>query len=270
MNMKQLYKISFLLFVLLLIVILIIRLKKKEDDQERDFPQIKSSGVINIVTEYNSVDYYVSGDTLAGLQYELCKYIEMRSGLSTEIFLENNLDVCIKGLENKTYDIIARNIPITNDNKQFLSFTIPITQNKQVLVQRKAEEGDSVPFIRNQIDLANKIVYIPQNSPNILRLRNLSEEIAEPVHIKEVEKYSAEQLIYMVAFREIDYAVVDKELALKNRALFPLIDIETDISFTQLQAWAVRKTSPVLLDSLNNWIAGFKIAHHQSKRERTR
>ena len=30
-------------------------------------------------------------------------------------------------------------------------------------------------------------------------------------------------------------------------------DIETDISFTQLQSWAVRKTSPILLDSLNSW-----------------
>ena len=32
------------------------------------------------------------------------------------------------------------------------------------------------------------------------------------------------------------------------------LDIQTDISFTQLQAWAVRKSSPILRDSLNVWL----------------
>jgi membrane-bound lytic murein transglycosylase MltF len=257
MNMKHKYKLILIFSIFLVIVILIIDFEEKTG-LIRDLPDIESKGILNVVTGYNSVDYYVVDDTIAGSQYELCKYIEKQSGLTVEIAVENNLDVCIKGLENNTYDIIARNIPITNDNKKFLSFTIPITQNKQVLVQRKPAKGDSVLFIRNQIDLADKTVYVPQNSPTILRLRNLSEEIAEPIYIQESELYSAEQLIQEVANREIDYAVVDKELALKNHTYFPGIDIETDISFTQLQAWAVRKTSPVLLDSLNSWISEFK------------
>lgn len=221
---------------------------------ERDFSQIQKSGILNIVTEYNSVDYYVSGDSIAGLQYELCKYIGKRSGLEVNIHLENNLEKCIEGLEKQKYDIIARNIPITNQNKELVDFTVPITANRQVLVQRK---NDSIPLIRNQIDLANKTVYVPQESPNILRLKNLSEEIAEPIYISEIESYASEQLIYMVAYNEIDLAVVDREIALKNAANFPEIDIQTDISFTQMQAWAVRKTAPILLDSLNVWLTEY-------------
>ncbi|MDR0546659.1 MAG: glutamine ABC transporter substrate-binding protein, partial [Dysgonamonadaceae bacterium] len=34
-----------------------------------------------------------------------------------------------------------------------------------------------------------------------------------------------------------------------------------DISFTQLQAWAVRKSSPVLLDSLNVWMTEYISRH---------
>jgi membrane-bound lytic murein transglycosylase MltF len=254
--MKSKHKLI-LIFSLFLIAILVICFGKREVPN-RDLPEIERSGFLNVVTEYNSVDYYVSGDTITGVQYELCLYIEKCSGLSVNIFLENNINLCIKGLKANTYDIIARNIPITNEYKEFLDFTIPITQNKQVLVQRKPQEGDSLPLIRNQIDLADKIIYIPKNSPTILRLRNLSEEIAEPIHIRETEEYSREQLIQMVASKEIDYAVVDKELAEKNTVRFPEIDIETDISFTQLQAWAIRKTSPVLLDSLNSWVSRFK------------
>jgi membrane-bound lytic murein transglycosylase MltF len=243
-----------ILVIILLIIILLTIFLWIRNKSSRDFPEIQSDGVLNIVTEYNSVDYYVSGDSIAGFQYELCKYIEKCSGLTVHIYLENNLDICINKLEDNAYDIIARNIPVTNDNKAFLSFTVPIAQNKQILLQRKETPGDSVPLIRNQIDLANKTIYIPQHSPSILRLRNLSEEIAEPIYIKEISDYTAEELIYMVAYKEIDYAVIDKELALKNSANFPEIDIDTDISFTQNQAWAVRKTSPALLDSLNSWI----------------
>jgi membrane-bound lytic murein transglycosylase MltF len=252
-------KATGLLAAIVVSILLLSYLLKGKNDFLRDFSDIKKERTLNVVTEYNSVDYYVLGDTIAGLQYDLCKYIEQRSGLVVHIFLENNMDVCIKGLENYTYDVIARNIPITNENKEQLSFTVPISQSKQVLVQRKPAKDDTIPLIRNQIDLADKVIYVPQNSSGILRLRNLSEEIAETIHIQEIEEYSAEELIYMVACKEIDYVVVEKELALKNKANFPEIDVETDISFTQLQAWAVRKTSPVLLDSLNRWISDFRI-----------
>jgi membrane-bound lytic murein transglycosylase MltF len=247
-------------FVILLIPCLtIVALTFPWKISHRDLPEIQKDNTLNIVTEYNSVDYYVSGDSTAGLQYELCKYIEKRSGLTVQVFLENNLDISITELKKKTYDIIARNIPITNENKQLLAFTIPITQNKQVLVQRKPSDNDSTAlFIRNQIDLANQTIYVTPNSPAILRLNNLSEEIAEPIHIKEITDYTSEQLIYMVAKKEINYTVVDKEIAAKNKLLFPELDFNMDVSFTQLQAWALRKTSPVLLDSLNVWISDFK------------
>jgi membrane-bound lytic murein transglycosylase MltF len=62
----------------------------------------------------------------------------------------------------------------------------------------------------------------------------------------------------MVSDNCIDYAVIDNEIALKNLQLFSNIDIKIDISFTQFQAWAVRKSAPVLLDSLNNWLSNYQ------------
>ncbi|MDR0546114.1 MAG: transporter substrate-binding domain-containing protein [Dysgonamonadaceae bacterium] len=240
--------------ILLGAIFLCLYFSGKSGTAVRDWEEIYSEGEIRIVTEYNSVGYYVSGDTVAGAQYDLCRYLEQRSGLKVNIALENNFETAIDKLNRNIYDIIALNIPITTQSRTELAFTIPITQNKQVLVQRKPEPGDTIPVIRNQMDLAHKTVYVPQNSPVILRLKNLAEEIAEPIVIEEVAGYTQEELAYMAAYGTIDYAVVDKEIALKISRLFPNIDIETDISFTQLQAWAVRKSSPVLLDSLNVWL----------------
>ena len=224
----------------------------------RDYPEIQASGVLNIVMEYNSVDYYVSGDSISGIQYELANYVQECSGLTVKIYLENNLEVSFEKLQNNEYDIIAQNIPITNESKKDLSFSIPIAKNKQVLIQRKLVENDTIPFINNQIDLGNKTIYVAKNSPAILRLKNLAEEIAESIFIEEIEDYTAEHLIYMVHAKNIDYAVVDQEIALKNSTLFPEIDFQTEISFTQLQAWAVRKNAPILLDSLNVWLTNKK------------
>ena len=57
----------------------------------------------------------------------------------------------------------------------------------------------------------------------------------------------------MVAKGDIDYAVCDQQIAKLSQKQLAEIDIQTDISFTQLQSWVVRKDSPILLDSLNSW-----------------
>ena len=260
MNIKKILTgLAFLLIIIFLIKLLLsITADWKASKSIRDLPEIKKAKTLNVVTEYNSVDFYVSGDSVAGFQLDLCRYIAQRSGLKVQIYLENDLETAIRKLENKEYDVIAQKIPITNVNKQFLTFTVPITQSKQVLVQRKRNNNDSTRFIASQLDLANETIYVAKNSPAIMRLNNLAEEIAEPIHIKEISGYTSEQLIYMVAKKEAEYAVVDKEIALQNIHLYPDLDFNTDISFTQLQAWAIRKTSPVLLDSLNIWIMEFK------------
>jgi len=260
MNTKRLFTIlTFLLLVVLMVLFSFPLIRDwKMTKSKRDFPEIETKKTLSVVTEYNSYDFHVAGDSIRGFQYELCQYIAKRSGLAVHIFLENDLETAIRKLRNNQYDVIAQNIPITNENRQYLAFTVPITQNKQVLVQRKRNDADSVLFITNQLDLANKTIYVTNNSPSILRINHLAEEIAEPIHVKEVAGYASEQLIYMVEKKEIDYAVVDKEIASKNAQLFPDLDFNTDISFTQLQAWALRKNTPILLDSLNVWITAFK------------
>lgn len=255
--MKGKKSLVLLLVLLVLTLTLMFYLKRinAEHTDTRDYPEIKADNKLNIALEYNPVDYYLTrNDSIIGIQYELCKYISTRSGLELNIVFENSMEQSIEKLIKGEYDIIARSIPVTINNKEELAFTIPISKNKQVLVQRNTP--DSASFISNQIDLAHKSIHIPKDSPVILRLQNLSEEIAEPIYIVE-EDNTEEQLVYRVAYRDIDYAIIDKKLASKLTAKFPEINVTTDITFTQLQAWALRPSSPILLDSLNVWIKNF-------------
>jgi membrane-bound lytic murein transglycosylase MltF len=256
--MKKMKRIKLLpLYFVLLGISLVIMLLLGHDLNKpklRDYNEIKEEGILRIVTDYNSIGYYTTGDTIAGTQYELCKYIEDISGLNVEIYLENSLAESIRDLKELKYDVIARNISITSQTKEIIAFTEPVRKSKQVLVQRTAEYNNGIEPIRNQIELARKTLYVPENSPSILRIRNLAEEIADTIFINEEKGCNPEQLIHMVANGEIDFAVTDREIAIKNRKNFPQIDVETEISFSQFQAWAIRKDSPVLLDSLNQWL----------------
>jgi membrane-bound lytic murein transglycosylase MltF len=248
-------KLIFLYLILLLttLVCMYTLYRSVHKNAPRDYPEIDSEGILRIVTEYNSAGYYVSDDTIEGFQYELSRAISELSGFEVQIFLEMSLTESFEGLNRQTYDVIARNIPITTQLKEHYLFTDPVILDKQVLVQRTAAANDSIPPLRNQLELAGKTLHIPANSPALLRIRNLQYEIGDTIHVVEEARYSTEQLIIMVAKGDLDYAVCDQQAAWIAQKQFPEIDLATDISFTQLQSWAVRKTSPVLLDSLNQW-----------------
>ncbi len=228
----------------------------------RDFEEIMATGELNVVTDYNSIGYFVSGDTAKGFQLEMVRALEAEWGVRVNLYLENSLDDNLKGLESFKYDIVARNVPVNSILKELFAFTSTITLNKLVLVQRKYLYNDSIEPIRNHLDLAKKVIHVAKDSPAILRLNNLSQEIGDTIFVEEDPTYEAEQLVMMVASGDIDFTVCDERVAKHLAAQFPEIDIETDISFTQLESWALRKESPVLLDSLNSWIARFKESKH--------
>lgn len=224
----------------------------------RDFPEIEKKGVLNIVTDLNPIGYFVSSDTIAGYNYELLQALQTFTNISFQISVENSLEKSFEGLETGKYDLVARNIPINSNLRSEYSFTETILNNRLILVQRKAEFNNGVAPIRNHLDLAHKTLHIPNDSPSILRLQNLSHEIGDSIFIIEDDTYQANQLAYMVAAGEIDYTVCDVKTAESLSAKIPELDIKTDIGFTHFEGWAVRANSPLLLDSLNTWIRKIK------------
>lgn len=231
----------------------------------RDYPQIAAEGIVRAVTEYNYTSYYVDGDTMAGFHYELMQAFAQSHGLKSKISAEMTFDKQLEGLASGKYDLIAHGILATSELKDSLLLTIPIVLNRQVLVQRKDTTGNDSLLIKSQLGLAGKTVHVVKDSPSILRIHNLSNEIGDTIYIKEIERYGAEQLIALVAHGDIDYAVCDESVAISMADSLPQIDISTAIGFTQFHAWAVSKQSPVLLDSLNCWLEKYKQSREYKK-----
>lgn len=261
-------KVRYLL-ISLLVMSGIIWLNTQKEPQEtfvkRDYADILSSKVLKAVTEYNSISYHVEGDTIKGFDYELLQAFAKEKGLKLEVTPEMSFEKRLQGVCAGRYDLLATGTTVTTLSKDSLLFTHPILLNKQVLVQRKQQDGPDSAYVKSQLELAHKTLYVTKNSPVLLRIHNLMEEIADTIYIREVALYGTEQLISMVAAGDIDYAVCDEYIARAFAHNYTNIDISTDISFTQFYAWGTGKHAPALRDSLNSWLQTYQKSNSYKK-----
>ncbi|NDW19087.1 glutamine ABC transporter substrate-binding protein [Dysgonomonas sp. 216] len=250
---KKITLISAFVIMIIVAVVAYLQTDRTKQTAHKDYHQIMESRKLRVITDYNSVGYFVMDDTVAGFNHDLLQLFAANANLELDVKLENDLQKSIDALNRGEVDILARNIPANFSLKNDVAFTQPIIRNKLVLVQHISENKDEKP-IRSLLDLAKKTVYVSKASPAKLRLENLSNEIGDTIFVKEDSLYESTQLIMKVASAEIEYVVCDAAIAEKVAKIIPNIDIKTDVGFTHLEAWAVSKSSPVLLDSLNIWI----------------
>lgn len=258
MKKSKILKYILLGAVAALIATFLLPRKEKPQGHPRDYAEIAADGTLRAATEYNSISFYVDGDTLSGFHYELIEAFARDHHLKVAISPEMSFNERLEGLAEGKYDVIAYGILATSELKDSLLLTAPIVLNRQVLVQRKTDIPDDSLFIKSQLDLAGKTLHVVKGSPSILRIHNLGNEIGDTIYVKEIDKYGSEQLISLVAHGDIDYAVCDESIARAAADSLPQIDVNTAISFTQFYSWGMSKQSPVLLDSLNTWLNRFK------------
>ena len=250
---------------IMVVVFSCVKPQEEPPQQANRLEQIKQSGKLVGITDYNSTNYFIYRGKPMGFQYDLLKRYAKHLDVELEILVKKDMDKSFEAMENGEADIMAFNLAVTEERKQRIDFTVPYTQTRQVLVQRKPEDWRTMSqrelerhLLRNQLELKGKVIYVRANSSYEQRLRNLSQEIGGGIRIIEKEDYSEEQLIALVARGEIDYTVCDENVAKVNSTYYPNLDIKTAISFPQNLAWGIPRNADSLLASVNSWIESFK------------
>lgn len=247
--------------------------KKPHTDEAVSFkpmnPVLKKvlrEGKIVATTDYNSTNYFIYRGEPMGFQYELLKSFAEYLNVKLEIQIINDLDESFKCVNTFDCDLIALGLTVTKERAEIVDFTHPFTQTRQMLIQKKPDNWRSYPtwesleksLLRNPLDLAGKTIHIQKNTSYLQRLQNLSDEIGSDIEIVEHEDATVEELITMVAEGEIAFTVCDEHIAMVNQKYYPDIDVKTAISFPQNIAWAVRKGSSGILDTINAWLENYK------------
>jgi membrane-bound lytic murein transglycosylase F len=262
----------YILFILTVIILVCLGLLIFREDEKPavneniyDLEKILKRKKIIATTDYTSTNYFIYNGFPMGFQYELLQSFAKFLKVDLELRISTDLALSLNDLIYHRSDIIALDLTVTRDRAEVIDFTHPYNQTRQVLVQRKPENWQNLSdkelekqLLRNQTDLANKTIYIQKHSAYYKRLKSLSDEIGAKINIVESDEYETEQLITLVAKGEIDYTVCDEHVGYANQNYYPNIDIKTAISLTQNLAWAVRKGSAPLLDTLNFWLDSFK------------
>lgn len=235
----------------------------REDDWHDRFFTVMERDTLIAITDNSSTSYFIYKGQPMGYQYELLTGLAKEMGVALKIITITDIEEAIYRLAAGEADLIAMDLTITAPRSELLSFTAPLSQTRQVLVQKKTEgfvkkrkTDIDTNLVRMHTDLSGKTVYVQKNSAHRLRLRNLSSEIGAPINIVEVEQ-DTEELIAMVAEGEIEYTVADQHVAMANSTWYDNIDIETEISFPQDVAWAVKQGSDSLRTVINDWISEF-------------
>lgn len=160
--------------------------KKRNSAGTHYYEEIKASGVLKVIVEDNKMSYYtiqcdsvVECDSLDGLQVKMIKSFAEKHGLEIEFKEERNLSKAIDKLLDDEVDILVWHIPVYNHMKSTIAYTIPVFTSRQKLIQRKKIRGkiDTTLFITNQLDLAEKHLYIVPGSIFKHRLEHLQKEI---------------------------------------------------------------------------------------------
>ncbi|HKK37858.1 MAG TPA: transporter substrate-binding domain-containing protein, partial [Cryomorphaceae bacterium] len=231
-----------------------------------DLEDIKSRGVLRVMTTYSATSYFLYRGVPMGYEYELMKRFADYLEVELEIVVSNNIDSMFYHLKTGEVDLLAHGLTITQARKEEVAFSDYLYLVNQVLVQRKPENWRSMRWssiqsqlVSDPIELIGDTVSIRQNTSYFGRIKNLSDEIGGEIFVDTLPgQLSTDEIIQLVVDGKIRYTIADNNIAAINASYHPILDIEVPISFSQRVGWAVAKESGELLKSMNQWIAGMK------------
>ena len=229
-----------------------------------DLDQIVARGELVALVDNSSTSYFLYKGQPMGYEYELLSMLAEELGVSLRLDITTDLEEAFIKLNRGEGDIVAHNLTVTRERKQWIGFTDYHHQVRQVLVQRKPENWRELKvhqidkqLIRNPISLIGEEVYVRKSSSYAERLHNLADEIGGDILIIE-ENRDTEALIRMVAEGEVEYTIADEDVAQVNATYYPNLDVKTAVSFPQQIAWGIRKNAPELENHINTWLAFMK------------
>ncbi|HEX8144325.1 MAG TPA: transporter substrate-binding domain-containing protein [Pyrinomonadaceae bacterium] len=244
---------------------------------KRDLSEIKAGGTLTVLAPYNSTTYFIYRGEPAGYEYELLQSFAREHGLTLRMVVVTDPKSLLPLLNSGEGDIAAGRLVQTPESEASVAFTRALYRSEPALVQQEsapnapdkgadkalaAGPADETPeidiqarLITNPAQLAGETVTVTEKSPHHRALIELEDSISGDIRVVEMGgEIQDEALAQKVARGEVEFTVMQSNLALLKEAEFKNLKVRPVIGRSQSVAWAVRKNSPELLSQLNSWI----------------
>jgi membrane-bound lytic murein transglycosylase F len=220
---------------------------------------IRKRGYLIALTEQNTLNYYIYRGATMGYQLTLLESLARKLHVRLRIISGNDVARLYQFLDLKAADILAINLPVTREGRNLVSFSLPLIETRMVLIRNKMEscELNRLPVIRTLHDFPSDTVYVSMNPFQ----EPLNQYFIKETHKRAILKNlpcSQEELIRLIAFSKISYALVHENLAMVYKRQYRNLDV-SHVAFPLFSCgWGIPKGSDSLLTFVNNWISDIK------------
>ena len=207
---------------------------------------------LNVGTLYSPTGFFIlKGDTM-GYDYDRVCDFARSHGIALRFKVARSMPELLKMLDKRSVDLLACEIPVTAEYKSRVLHCGAVNSTHQVLVQHSG-----AGLIHDVTQLIGRDVFVEKGSKYESRLRNLDNEVGGGIVIHNVEGEAAlpTELIQRVSRREIDFTIVDSDIAQMNLSYYDSLNIQLKVGFEQRSSWAVSRRNQWLADSIDMWAA---------------
>lgn len=229
-----------------------------------DLDSISSKGRLVVAINANKTDYFLYNGEPKGFQFDLLQSLGNYLGLKIEVLVNSNPDDNISMLKSGDCDLVASSWNYSKNSEQNVSLSQPLLETELVLVQRKpsdlivsSDKKEDV-LVRDINAVKGLSIYVPFQSGEAFSLKQVNRNLAHKLNIYEMPQFSQNKLVELVASGELDYTVCNNILAHSLKTQYPELDFETVIKRSEPIVWNIRKSSPKLMQKVNQWISRIK------------
>ena len=212
---------------------------------------IKKRGRLIVLTDNNANSYYLYREAPMGFEYELAKAFADYLGVGIEVKTPG-WNQLFKSLQAGQGDLIAAGIAVTPERTALCAFSDSYMPVQQQVILNKSNN-----IIKTIDDLSGYTIHVRQGTVYEKRLKTLQRQGLKLTILSHMD-VTTEELIQLVAARQIPVTIANSNIALLNRRYYPDIKIAFPIGDEQRLAWAVRKTDINLLNEINRFLSTIK------------
>lgn len=226
-----------------------------------DLREIRARGTLRVLLPMiDPHEYLPRGDSPADTERDLVEAFARQQDLQPYwIYVDSRSDLIPYLLEGKG-DLIAANLTATEERREQVAFTTPVSFVREQVVTRRGDLG-----VNEAADLEGRRIVVRASSSFRNTLEKLRESFPGIVIDEVAEQLDTDEIIHGVATRRYDLTVADSNVVEAALAYRDDIRVAFDLTGDRAVAWAVRPHSKKLLQSLNLYLAEAQLTQRRKR-----